>query len=245
MSQREDIQELLEGTRNISFSLSTKYEQAKIDNSITQIDRASVKSALEHLRSILEYCAIDIYTHIYGKQPNRIYFPIGKDKEQFDRHLTDNFAEKKDKLFENKNPEIYKLISSIQPYSAGSNWLIDLNSYVNKNKHNKLTSQNKETENSFSFANLIRTNGNSNTIIFKNTTINGLPIGKDSSGDVVIIDTMTNDEINSQLNPDLYLPIRRTVEDVKFYIDGSENDALTFIQEVTKKYLGLLMICMR
>ena len=32
-----------------------------------------------------------------------------------------------------------------------------------------------------------------------------------------------------------YLSITRVSEDVKFYIDGSENDALTFIQEITER----------
>lgn len=232
MSKLEDIQELLEGIRRTSFSLSESYERAKEDKSITQIDRVSVKSALEHLRSTLDYCAIDIYIHIHGKDPDRIYFPIGKDLEQFNKDLARN----KFTLLENKNPEIYELISSIQPHLSDSNWLIDLRSYVNINKHNKLTPQNKETKNSFNLGNLVKTHGINNTITFTGTTVNGLPIQKDSSVPVVIKpDTMTDDEIHNQLNPDIYLPITRTVEDIRFYIDGSENDALTFIQEVTAK----------
>jgi hypothetical protein len=239
MSQLEDIQELLERIRRDSFSLSESYERAKEDRSINQIDRVSVKNALENLRSILDYCAIDIYIYINEIEPTqnlRIQFPIGRNKEGFERYLTNhsNLTKNKKTSFEKENPEIYQLISSLQPHLAGSDWLIDLHSYVNTNKHNKLTPQKKKTQNSLGIGN-IKMYGSHSQVTFRNATINGLPVGKDSSVPVVIKASMTNDEINSQLNPDLYLPITRTVEDVKFYIDGSENDALTFIKEVTER----------
>ena len=55
MSRKSDIEELLAEVEEISSNFSLEYEKAKTDLSINQISRAKVKSALEHLRSILDY----------------------------------------------------------------------------------------------------------------------------------------------------------------------------------------------
>lgn len=127
------------------------------------------------------------------------------------------------------------MFSSIQPHIAASEWLINLCNYNNENKHKKLSSQVKKTKDIVTIGNIAQMSGNSK-IIFQNCLVNGFQICKDSSTPVVISDSMTDDEIIAQVNPDNpYLPITRVSEDVKFYIDGSENDALTFIQEITER----------
>lgn len=89
MSRREDINELFNEIREILSYLSKLYEDAKKDPSITKIDRVKVKSALEHLRSILDYSAMDTYFFVYNQlPPKQVCFPYGKDESKFRNSLT-------------------------------------------------------------------------------------------------------------------------------------------------------------
>lgn len=133
-----------------------------------------------------------------------------------------------------KNKKIYELIASLQPHASGSNWLIDLCEYTNTNKHNNLTPQVKKTKDSVCIGNFVKLSGNS-TISFTSSTINGVPVGRDQSKPVIISGAMTNEEINVQLNPRLYLQVTRISEEIKFFIEGSSNDALEFIQDAKGK----------
>ena len=226
MSRIADIEELLIEVEEISSTISELYENARKDKSVLQISRVKVKSALEHLRSILDYSALDAYMCVYKNKPGKLYFPYAKNEALFNKHLANNF-----KSLRQKNPNIYNLIASVQPHMSGSNWLIDLCTYTNTNKHNNLTSQVKKTKDSVTIGNLIKLSGAS-TVTFVNSTANGIQIGKDSSTPVTISDAMTDKEIVSQLNPDNpYLPVTRVAEKVNFFIDGSSNDALKFIQD--------------
>lgn len=226
MPRIADIKELLTEVEEISSTLSNSYENAREDRNILQISRVKVKSALEHLRSILDYSALDAYLHVYKSKPGKLYFPYAVNEALFNKHLANNF-----KSLRQKNPNIYNLIASVQPHMSGSNWLIDLCRYTNTNKHNNLTSQVKKTKDSVTIGNLIKLSGDS-TVTFLNSTVNGIQIGKDSSTPVTISDAMADEEIVSQLNSDNpYLPVTRVAEEVNFFIDGSNNDALKFIQD--------------
>lgn len=232
MSRIADIQELLAEVEEISSTLSEFYENARKDKSVLQISRVKVKSALEHLRSILDYCAQDVYLHVYGSKPGKLYFPYAKNEALFNKHLASSF-----KSLRKRNPKIYNLMASVQPYTSGSNWLIDLCSYTNTNKHNNLTPQVKKIKDSVTIGNLVKISGNS-TVTFVNSTVNGVQIGKDSLTPATISDAMTDDEIASQLNPDI--PVTRTIEEISFFIDGSSNDALAFIQDAKTRISQLV-----
>ena len=226
MSRFEDIKELLAEVETISSTMIAAYEDAKKDRTVLQISRVKVKSALEHLRSILDYCAVDVYMHVYGSKPGKIYFPYAKNEALFNKHLASSF-----KALRQKHPKLYDLMASIQPHISNSNWLVELCGYTNTNKHNNLTPQVKKSIDSVTIGNLVKVSGNS-TVTFVNSTVNGVQIGKNSSTPVTISDAMTDEEIASQLNPDNpYIPITRIAEDVKFFIDGSSNDALAFIDD--------------
>lgn len=226
MSRLSDINELLVEVEEITLTLNASYENATKDSTVLQIPRVKVKSALEHLRSILDYCALDTYMHVYGNKPGKLYFPYAKNEALFNKHLANSF-----KALREKSPKIYSLMASVQPHISDSNWLVDLCGYTNTNKHDKLTNQVKKTKDSVAIGNLVKVSGNS-TVTFINSMVNGIQIGKDSSIPVKISDAMTNEEIASQLNPDNpYIPVTRIAEDVKFFIDGSGNDALEFIKD--------------
>lgn len=230
MSRLADIKELLAEVEEISASLVAAYEQAKSDRTVLQISRAKVKSALEHLRSVLDYCALDVYMRVYATKPGKLYFPYGKNEALFHKHLASSF-----KGLREKNSKLYGLVASVQPHVSGSNWLVDLCGYTNTNKHDNLTSQVKKSIDSVAVGNLIKVSGNS-TVTFVNSTVNGVQIGKDASTPATISDAMTDEEIAEQLNPDNpYIPITRVAEEVKFFIEGSGNDALAFIQDSTAR----------
>ena len=145
-----DIEEILKEVEEVISTISALYENAKKDSTVTQISKAKIKSALEHLRSILDYCALEAYLHVYEKKPGKIYFPYAKNEVLFDTYLAKNF-----KSLPQKNKKIYELIASLQPHVSGSNWLIDLCEYTNTNKHNNLTPQIKKTKDN----NRIKTQG--------------------------------------------------------------------------------------
>jgi hypothetical protein len=226
MSRRTDINELLVEVEEISANLLATYKQAKRDRTVLQIPRAKVKSALEHLRSVLDYCAADIYIRVYGSKPGKLYFPYGKNEALFNKHLASSF-----KKLREISPRLYTLLASVQPHVSGSNWLVDLCQYSNTNKHDGLMAQVKRSVDSVSIGRLVKVSGNS-TVVFGNATVNGIPVGRDSSTPVTISDAMTDEEIARQLNPDNpFIPITRVAEEVKFLIEGSENDSLAFIQD--------------
>lgn len=229
MTRISDIEEILKEVEEVISTISALYENAKTDGAVTQISKAKIKSALEHLRSILDYCALEAYLHVYGKNPGKLYFPYAKNETLFHTYLAKNF-----KSLPQKNKKIYELIASLQPHVSGSNWLIDLCEYTNTNKHNNLTPQIKRTKDSVNIGNVVKLSGNS-TVSFTNSTINGMPIGKDQSKPVIISDSMTNEEIYAQLNPNLYVHVTRISEEIKFFIEGSSNDALEFIQNAKIK----------
>ena len=230
MSRITDINELFAEIEEIITSLSSSYENAKSNSTTHQIPRAKVKGALEHLRSILEYCAQDVHMHVYGNNSGELYFPYAKNEALFNKHLTRSF-----KALRVRDPKIYDFMASVQPHVSGSNWLIDLCGYTNTNKHKYLTPQVKKTKNSVTVGNLIRVSGNSSAT-FVNSTVNGAQIGKDSLTPVTISDAMTNEEIVTQLNPgNPYISVTRVTEEVKFFIEGSTNDALSFIQDAKER----------
>ena len=61
MARMGDIEELFVELEEIISSLTDSYENAKKNTSILEISRVKVKSAFEHLRSILDYC---VYSYL-------------------------------------------------------------------------------------------------------------------------------------------------------------------------------------
>jgi hypothetical protein len=227
---REDINELFADVDELVKALVESYEQAKGDSSVLHVSRVKVKSALEHLRSILDYCAADAYVYVYRTKPKKLYFPYGINEQLFNKHLSKSFTSLRE-----KNPKIYGLIASLQPHVSGSNWCVDLCNYTNVNKHNNLTPQVRKTQDSVTIGNLIKMSGNS-TVTIVNSTVNGIPIGKDLLTEVRLSDSMTDEQIKEQLNPgNPFLPVTRKADSIKFFIDGSDNDVLAFLQGATAR----------
>lgn len=63
--RKSDIEELLSEVEEIVASLETQKSKANTNSGILEISKPKVKSALEHLRSCLDYAAHDIYDFLY------------------------------------------------------------------------------------------------------------------------------------------------------------------------------------
>ncbi|WNF47052.1 hypothetical protein RHP75_01035 [Pseudomonas sp. SG20056] len=80
MTRTSDIEEILKEVEEVISTISVLYENAKTDSTVTQISKAKIKSVLEHLRSILDYCALEIYLHVYGKKLGNCIFRTQRTK---------------------------------------------------------------------------------------------------------------------------------------------------------------------
>lgn len=116
------------------------YNESLLKDSIPPTLKVTIKNFLENIRSSLEYitnyvfytyCAKN-YTDIELKR-KKIYFPIRKDKNYFDKCINKDF-----RGLHESNPEIYQILENCQAFN-GSIWSIYLVDLCNKNKHINLT----------------------------------------------------------------------------------------------------------
>lgn len=231
MNRKSDIDELLVEVDVIINELNQFYSQAKSDESINQLPRIKVKSALEHLRSTLDYCALDIHEKYYtGK--GKIYFPYGLSEELFKKHLKRSF-----KNIHDKAPKVYEIIQSIQSFKTGNDWLLVLCNAVNSNKHNKLSTQTSKKEQVTRLPGFGRVSGGGKMVIYGGS-VNGVPIAKDDSVPIVLSNESTYEEMQNNLNPNL--SIVRTTEKVEFILDNTGWDALKLLAETREGVFNMI-----
>lgn len=91
------------------------------------------------MRSCLDYLAHDIFEYIYPSEnlPARLYFPIQKKQNDFDKAIDKDYK----KLKELNHP-MYEIIENIQPYKLP--WLGNFSNLTNYNKHQNLTVPKKD-----------------------------------------------------------------------------------------------------
>lgn len=146
----------------------------------TEIIIPKIKSFLEHCRSIIDYCAQDIFQYILPERKRveklksrnkHVYFPYAKDKNLFKENIEKNLPGL-------PIGKIYNLIEDLQDYtrSPEKRFLLQMCSLTNENKHNQLTSNQRKVHKSISIGNFIRVDGNSE-ITLSNCVFNGVPSG--------------------------------------------------------------------
>jgi hypothetical protein len=180
--RQQDILELLQETSESINLIELEIKKVSKNENIKEVLKAKVKTSLEHLRSCLEYCTQDIYELIIkpiipSKKNKAIYFPYGKDYNDFYASLCRNSFKKLSVL----NNEIYQLLESIQPHKLNSNWLVDLCVITNYNKHNKLRHQNRINSKLIKAGNINIAkivDGAKGKIIFNNSSLNGIKINR-------------------------------------------------------------------
>jgi len=148
MSRKEDVEMVLTVAKKQHEDICEAYNKALHDESLDL--RVPVKNLMENLRSALDYMAHDIYELCCqtarvasGKpKPRNIYFPYGRTEANFKSGVGSSLPQ-----LATLAPNVYDLITSIQPFRCGDNWLYDLCSILNEKKHDRLTPQiRSETE---------------------------------------------------------------------------------------------------
>ncbi|MCG6219273.1 hypothetical protein [Vibrio diabolicus] len=144
MKRHQDIKELLEEVKETISFFDKQVDTAKTDEAVLKISSPKLKSTMEHLRSILEYCAHDIAETALGLDTNdrdikrKLYFPYGKDEQSFKSMLG--------RIFKGLSGEYLQVVESIQPHKCGEDWLIKLCELTNFIKHNSFQNQDRENQ---------------------------------------------------------------------------------------------------
>ncbi|OMO22341.1 hypothetical protein [Vibrio lentus] len=227
MDRYDDIKELLETVDGNISTLHAKYEEARKSENIKAVLRPLVKSTLEHLRSVLEYSAQDVWSQ-YNTKSKKLYFPYGKEEALFQANVKRNLPNLKVQL-----PQVYHLLESMQPFKSGDDWLKQLCDQTNFNKHNRLTEQvRKNSEGSrTNVGNLVSMRGG--TVIFDDCTYDGMPLGRDKP--VVITSDVSVEEIQKSVA--IPMKIDREFDWVEFHFGDSALDTLKLI-EVSHKHIS-------
>ena len=187
MLREKSVKKLLSNVEKKLMELKKSYEQSLEDKHISDDLEILVKNIMENLSSILDYIAHDIYETIItpnrkkGKD-QRIYFPRGKNKKNFDS-MKQNFLPNLEIL----SPDIYSLIESLSPHACGDRWLCDFYQILIENKHEDLSPQTSTSRKTYS----VGPEGNPSVIEAPageikappgEITINGIPISFDVMG---------------------------------------------------------------
>ncbi|WP_339196687.1 hypothetical protein MKY27_17715 [Solibacillus sp. FSL R5-0449] len=109
------------------------YEEAILYGIVSVEIQIVLKEVLEHLRSALDYTAMEVVERITGKVSRRIYFPIVKSEDS-----PEEINKKVEKALPGVNKinlEIIKLFESFQY----SDWLSKFATVCNESKHQKLS----------------------------------------------------------------------------------------------------------
>lgn len=187
-----------------------------------------IKSMLEHMRSILEYCAQDI-NETYLNKKGKVYFPYGKNQRVYNNSIDKNLPG-----LRNHSLDIYYLIEDLQDYKRRQKdrFLVLLCALTNENKHNKLSNTRRMSKKQINISNAIVFD-NTATVEIKNCTFNGI-----SSGNFKV----EHGEIKGDINPLLLELIYR--KDIGSYVFADSNkDIVKFLtlslKEVKKFYQSL------
>jgi len=142
MNRKDDTIVILDAAIEQHKQILASYQTALRDKSLDL--RVPVKNVMENLRSALDYMAHDIYEACCQPKraangqpdPMNIYFPYGRTEHDFKSGAGSSLPS-----LNTASPAVYQLLVSIQPFACGDNWLYELCSILNEEKHDRLTEQ--------------------------------------------------------------------------------------------------------
>jgi hypothetical protein len=132
---------LIKDAKGRLIALRADYEESLHDKQVRVELQISIKGVLDGLRSALDYVAHELHER-FGPQSQgtRVYFPIaakGARQEDFRSLVGKNIPGLPD-----RRPDLVDLLESFQSFSSPENqWLPELASLANENKHANLTAQ--------------------------------------------------------------------------------------------------------
>ncbi|NCE83486.1 hypothetical protein [Pseudomonas sp. Q1] len=232
MSRFENAMEVLSAAEEIIAQLDEDYKKARAAESVLHVSKTKVKSALEYIRSALEYIAQDVWAS-YTKKGNSVYFPYGKDEVEFLKSVKKNLP-----ALDEQAPKLFSIIRSIQPFCCGDEWLVSVCKASNFNKHNGLSAQVRKQSKS----NVININGfgtfsNCEGLILDNCSFNGIPIAK--SNRMVLSNSMPTSELQDQISEGIVLS--REFDWVEFHFEDYGVDVLLLITKAHSAVLDLVV----
>jgi hypothetical protein len=220
MSRYDDIIALLNETAECRQRLEAAYEDAKSKPDIKEVLKPTVKSALEHLRSALEYCGQDLrdrYCSPPGEREN-VYFPFGDTEKNFRRSVDKNLP-----MLEAKAPQVFALIEAMQPFACGDHWLVTLCRQTNFNKHNRLSPQDRVN----SPGNSMRIGGNA--VLMRNSSVTFVDCNFNGLATPNYPVTVSNGDEADEVAAKLGVPVDKTFDWVEFRFERSAQDTLALI----------------
>lgn len=134
---------LIQSAEEYLRELKNNYEQSLVSKQIDLSLQVQIKNILENLRSALDYVAVKIYDKCSSsKAASKIYFPIARKGAKGSDFVS--IVEKNIPDCLKTRPDLVKLLESFQEFTNPNNdWLPDLATLCNENKHVQLTPQTK------------------------------------------------------------------------------------------------------
>jgi hypothetical protein len=150
--RQDSVNALLSHAKADLAKIEEDYNASLQQKDIVPSLQIDIKNLMENLRSALDYMAHDIYEKIIRPVRNAkgqpevsmIYFPYGKDKNDFKSAIGRSFPE-----LDSISGTVFFLVERIQPHKCGNSWLYDFCSILNDNKHNSLTPQTRKERKSY------------------------------------------------------------------------------------------------
>jgi len=197
--RKKHCESLISECEEILGQINIKFTKSFEDPENKEILEPKVKSFLEHCRSILEYCANDIFELVISEQErtrklkskyNKVYFPYGKTKKIFRSSVSQNLPGLK-----SNDEQVYNLVEALQDYNRTSEkvFLSYMCKLTNENKHNSLSEHQRQSIKFTNIGNFVKVDDTS-SVNFHNCVFNGKP-----TGDFII----QNGKISGRINPQL------------------------------------------
>lgn len=138
MNREKAIKALLQRSKSQFDEIRSEYDRSLHDKSVSDLLKVDIKNLFENLRSVLDYMANSIREDFCpdANPKTRFYFPVFSDNESFIQRMAQWFPG-----LQERNPELYNYLQSIQPFNSKYSWLGAFNKINNENKHDSLVEQ--------------------------------------------------------------------------------------------------------
>lgn len=222
MKRYDDVMELLEDVSFLTGRIAAAYSASRTEGA-EAICRPQIKSAVEHLRSCLDYCAQDISEMKTGRRGEKIYFPYGETEELFHKSVQRNIPG-----LQTKSPQVYSLLENLQPHRSDSPWLVQLCKDTNQVKHGDIRSvqQVNSDDSALKIGRLAELRGDSRLVLV-DCFVNGVPVGHEKPAE--FSRSISIDEMRASLPAGV--DVGRRYDWVEFRFPTSGLDALTLIRK--------------
>lgn len=223
---KKDCEILISECEEMLELIRSKFKKAFEDPTNKEIKIPTVKSFLEHSRSILEYSAQDIFHLVIPvaqrtakqKSKNRnVYFPYGKSTRMFRSSVSSNLPGLK-----SSDEQIYNLIENLQDYKRnGENTFLSyMCKLTNENKHVSLSESERQSRDLISIGGGAIVVDSTSSVVVSNSNFNGIPSGNFK---------VENGQITGNINP-LLLSETFQYEEGEYVFKDTRRNVIEFLE---------------